>query len=137
MLFYNLAGYEYYPEDRVKYQIKDIQGITSRLGVEAVKAIGGISANEILKTVQQPCREPYWKLRYKGACQDVFFLTNYDKLEGLVGVMNELAEKAGYPTSDMGIYIQPVVQGTSCHCEFNLFYDHFRQVEYIISAWIC
>jgi FAD/FMN-containing dehydrogenase len=23
----------------------------------------------------------------------------------------------------MGIYLQPVVQGTSCHCEFNLFYD--------------
>jgi hypothetical protein len=23
----------------------------------------------------------------------------------------------------MGIYIQPVVQGTGCHCEFTLFYD--------------
>jgi FAD/FMN-containing dehydrogenase len=37
--------------------------------------------------------------------------------------MNELADKYGYPASDMGVYIQPVVQGTSCHCEFNLFYD--------------
>jgi hypothetical protein len=37
--------------------------------------------------------------------------------------MNELAEKAGYPASDMGIYVQPIVQGTGCHCEFNLFYD--------------
>jgi FAD/FMN-containing dehydrogenase len=23
----------------------------------------------------------------------------------------------------MGIYIQPVVQGVSCHCEFNLFFE--------------
>ena len=37
--------------------------------------------------------------------------------------MNEFAEKAGYPVSDMGVYIQPIVQGTGCHCEFNLFYD--------------
>ncbi len=37
--------------------------------------------------------------------------------------MNELADKCGYPASDVGIYIQPIVQGTNCHCEFNLFYD--------------
>ena len=37
--------------------------------------------------------------------------------------MNDLAEKAGYPASDVGVYIQPIVQGTGYHCEFNLFYD--------------
>jgi hypothetical protein len=123
VLFYNLAGYDYYPEDRVSYQKKDVSGITQRLELEPAKAVGGISANEILKTVQKPSDEPHWKLRYKGASEDVFFLTIYDKLEGQIKVMNDLAEKAGYPTSDMGVYIQPVVQGTSVHCEFNLFYD--------------
>jgi FAD/FMN-containing dehydrogenase len=123
VVFFNIAGYDYYPEDRVSYQIKDILSITQRLGLEAVKAIGGVSANEVLKAVQQPSGEPYWKLRYKGACEDIFFLTIYDKLESLIGVMNDLADKAGYPTSDIGIYIQPVVQGTSVHCEFNLFCD--------------
>ena len=37
--------------------------------------------------------------------------------------MNNLAEKAGYPATDIGVYTQPIVQGTSCHCEFDLFYD--------------
>ena len=122
-LFYTVAGYEYFPEERVSSYIKDITDITQRLGVEAVKAAGGISANEILKAVQKPSGEPYWKLRHKGACQDIFYLTLYDKLEGQIGVMNDLAEKAGYPASDVGVYIQPIVQGTSYHCEFNLFYD--------------
>ena len=27
------------------------------------------------------------------------------------------------PVSDRGAYVQPTVQGTSTHCEFNLFYD--------------
>jgi FAD/FMN-containing dehydrogenase len=123
VLFYNLAGYDYYPEDRVGYQIKDILGITRQIGVEAGRAIGGVSANKILKAVQKPSDEPYWKLRNKGACEDIFFLTINDKLEGQIGAMYDLAEKAGYPVSDMGVYIQPIVQGTSVHCEFNLFYD--------------
>jgi FAD/FMN-containing dehydrogenase len=123
ILFYNLAGYEYFPEDRVSYQVNDISNITRRLGVESVRAFGAVSANEILKAVQQPCAEPYWKLRHKGASQDVCFLTIHDKLQGLVDAMSDLADKAGYPSSDMGIYVQPIVQGTSYHCEFNLFYD--------------
>jgi FAD/FMN-containing dehydrogenase len=37
--------------------------------------------------------------------------------------MRNASEKFDYPSCDLGIYIQPMVQGTSCHCEFNLFYD--------------
>jgi len=122
-LFFTLAGYEYLPEERVDAYKKDILDITQRLGLEAKKAAGTISANEILKTVQQPSGEPYWKLRYKGACQDVFFLTIHDKLEGQIDAMTALAKNAGYASSDLGMYIQPIVQGTGYHCEFNLFYD--------------
>jgi len=122
-LFYTVAGYEYFPEERVSSQIKDITDITQRLGIGAAKSGGGVSANEILKAAQQPCEELYWKLRPKGACQDVFYLTTLEKIQGQIEAMNDLAEKAGYPTSHIGVYIQPVVQGTSYHCEFNLSYD--------------
>ncbi len=123
ILFYTVAGYEYLPEERVGSHVKDITGLTQRLGVEAVKAAGAVSANEILKAVQKPSGEPYWKLRRKGACHEVFFLTINDKLEGQIAAMNDLADKAGYSASDMGVYIQPIVQGTGCHCEFTFFYD--------------
>jgi FAD/FMN-containing dehydrogenase len=128
-LFYNLAGYEFFPEERISAYIKEINDLTQRLRMEAVKTVGAVSANEILKVVQQPSGEPYWKLRHKGACQDIFFLTIYDKLEGQIGVMNHLADKAGYGASNLGIYIQPVVQGTSCHCEFNLFFNSGNPIE--------
>ncbi|MBN1190802.1 MAG: FAD-binding oxidoreductase [Dehalococcoidales bacterium] len=123
MVFYNLAGYDYYPEARIEYQKKDILGINRELGLEAVKAAAGISANAILKAVQQTSAEPYWKLGRKGACEDIFFLTIYDRLKDLIKVMYEIADNNNYPVSDLGVYIQPLVQGTSCHCEFNLFYD--------------
>ena len=37
--------------------------------------------------------------------------------------MYSVAEKQGYPTSDIGVYVQPIHQGASCHCEFSLPYD--------------
>jgi FAD/FMN-containing dehydrogenase len=123
ILFYTVAGYEYLPEERVGSYIKDITDLNQRLGVEAMRAAGAISANEILKAVQNPSGEPYWKLRCKGACQDIFFLTINAKLEDQINTMDDLADKAGYSTSEIGVYIQPIVQGTGCHCEFNLFYD--------------
>jgi FAD/FMN-containing dehydrogenase len=122
-LFYTVAGYEYYPEERIATRVGDITAMTQRLGIEAVKSVGGLSANDIRKTVQQPAADPYWKLRQKGACEDLFFLTIDDKIIDQIGAMNDAADKAGYPVSEMGVYLQPVVQGTGCHVEFNLFYD--------------
>jgi FAD/FMN-containing dehydrogenase len=129
VLFFNLAGYNYFPQDRVNSQLKGISALTKRIGLEAVRAVGRVSAAEMLKMVQQPSDEPYWKSRYKGACHDIFFITTYDKLEVQNEVMDELANEFGFPASDMGIYLQPIVQGANCHCEFNLFFDHKNQSE--------
>ena len=91
--------------------------------MEAVKATAGISAGDILRTVQKPSEDPYWKLRARGACQDVFFTTIHDRLPGQIDMMTALTEKGGYASANLGMYIQPIVQGTGYHCEFNLFYS--------------
>jgi len=131
VLFFVLAGYHYFPEERVAYQTEDMRGVAQRLGLEPVKRIGPLSAADVLRTARKPSIEPYWKLRPAGACEDVFFLATRDKLPELVETMFSTAIEAGYPTSDLGTYLQPVVQGTSFHCEFNLFYnpDDQRAVE--------
>ena len=127
VLFFNIAGYEYLPEKRVNYLIKDMTDIAQRTGVEPAGGMGRISALELLKLVQRPSREPYWKLRYQGTCHDIFFITINDKLPGLISAMYDMADETGYPASDMGVYLQPIVQGVNCHCEFNLFYDPKNQ----------
>ena len=123
VLFFNIAGYQYLPEKRVSYLAKDMTDIAQRVGLEPAGAVGRVPAPELLKAVQRPSKEPYWKLRYRGGCQDIFFITINDKLPGLVATMNDMADEAGYAASEMGVYIQPIVQGVNCHCEFNLFYD--------------
>jgi FAD/FMN-containing dehydrogenase len=123
LLFFCLAGCEYFPEERVEYQEKEMVEAAKRLGLEPVSAMSGVSANELSRVLGKPAAEPYWKLRNKGAFQDIFFLTTLDRVPEFVEVMYDIAEQYGYPSSDMGIYVQPMVQGTSCHLEFNLFYD--------------
>jgi hypothetical protein len=123
VLFYNLAAYEYLPEERISGQAQDVAEIAQRIGIEPLKAIGKVSSSDLLNTVQHFSGEPYWKLRYKGACHDIFFLTIYDKLPELLAIMFDTAAAAGYPETDLGIYVQPLVQGSNLHCEFNLFYD--------------
>ncbi len=123
VLFYNLAGYDYMPEERIASYIEDIKELAQKAGVESGHSIGSVSAFELLKAVQGPSPEPYWKLRAKGACHDIFFISNFQKVGGLIDTMYDAADKAGYPASELGIYVQPIVQGANFHCEFNLFYD--------------
>jgi FAD/FMN-containing dehydrogenase len=37
---------------------------------------------------------------------------------------------------NLGVYIQPLVQGTSCHCEFNLYHDPVKQNELDKTQWM-
>jgi FAD/FMN-containing dehydrogenase len=129
ILFFSISGVKYFPEEELNYQKEAVANIAKSLKIELLKAIGRVSAYELIKVLHRPSEEPYWKLRDRGSCYDVFFLTTHDKLPELVSVMNGIAEKCDYPTSNMGIYIQPIVQGVSCHCEFNLFFEPGNSIE--------
>jgi FAD/FMN-containing dehydrogenase len=123
MLLIGIAGRDTLPEERVDYQEKDISDMAQRYGLQLVPAVPGASGSEVLQSILNPSPEPYWKLRYKGSCQDIFFLNTLEKAPEFIKAMYTVAESQGYPTSEIGIYIQPVHQGASCHCEFNLFFD--------------
>jgi FAD/FMN-containing dehydrogenase len=123
ILFYNLAGYEYFPEERISAHEKDAGKIAQGANLEPARSAGKVSAFDLLKAARAPSPEPYWKLRYKGACQDVFFIANFQSVGETITGMYQAADDSGYPVTDLGIYIQPLVQGCNYHVEFNLFYD--------------
>ena len=123
VLFFNMAAYNYFPEERMKGQTQDMIRNLQRIGLEPVKSLGRLASDTFLKMAQQPSEDPYWKLRQKGACEDIFFITIYKDLDNLIKTMYETADSVGFPAANIGIYSQPVVQGVNCHCEFNLFYN--------------
>ena len=115
-----IAGRDILPRERVESQEKDIRDIAQQFGLQLLPAISGAQDGEVLSAVLNPSREPHWKTRYKGGCQDIFFVTTLEKTPEFVKTVYSLAEALNYPSSDIGVYLQPVHQGASCHCEFNL-----------------
>ncbi len=118
-----IAGRSILPRERVEYQEKDIAEIAQQFALKFVPAVPGASNVEVLKAVLSPSKEPYWRLAYKGGCQDILFITTLDKTPEFVSTIHSVAEANGYPTSDIGTYIQPLHQGANCHCEFTLPFD--------------
>ncbi len=123
VLFFNLGAYKYFPDLRMDGLVHDTGDLVQRLSLETAQNVGGIAAGEFLQAIRRPSDEPYWKLRRAGGVQDIFFVTTYAKIPGQIKVMSEAAQAAGYAPGKMGVYLQPIVQGTNCHVEFNLFYD--------------
>ena len=120
-LVVSFEGYGELPEEKVQYQEADFRGMARSCQLEPVTTIPGGSAEDISVLLSLPSDEPYWKLRYKGGCYDIFFLTTFDKTPEFVSAASALVQSHQHPVEHMGVYIQPMVQGSSCHCEFNLY----------------
>jgi FAD/FMN-containing dehydrogenase len=129
VIIVGVAGRDRLPRERVEFQEKDIKSIAKQCGLKAVLEIPGASDGQVLEKILNPSRDPYWKLGYKGRCQDIFFMTTLNRTPEFVTTMYSLAEAQSYPRSDIGIYLQPQHQGVSCHCEFSLPYDPDDQEE--------
>ncbi|MCX5868629.1 MAG: FAD-binding oxidoreductase [Proteobacteria bacterium] len=120
ILIFVVAGYDRFPEERVDYQTNDIMALARKHGVQPVTGLPGVDGGKLLRAISGPSAEPYWKLRPRGNCADIFFLTTLDRTPGFIKVMSEVLEKTGFPASDLGVYLQPIQQGRSCHLEFSL-----------------
>jgi len=117
-----VSGYEYFPEDRVAYQKKDLSNLGKQFGLEIRPSIPGGRTGDFIKNLEDP-EEPYWKLRVKGGCSDIFFVTTLDQTSKFVKIMYDICAEHRYDINNLGVYIQPIQQGRNCHCEFNLTYD--------------
>jgi len=125
----DICGGHILADERLAAQEDDIRDLARQYGLEMVSSLQGIEGEEMLEVILRSSPEPYWKLRYKGGSQEIFFLTTLDKTPGFVSTMISTAKENQYPVADIGVYLQPVQQGTGCHCEFILPFDRENQDE--------
>lgn len=123
VMLIGVAGRALFAEEKVAVMEQDLQDYAQRFGLEIVNGLPGATSRQILKTMLSPSPEPYWKMKYKGGFQDIFFLTPLDQAPRFTQTMMTAAEAVNYPPTDIGVYIQPQHQGAVYHCEFNLPYD--------------
>ena len=123
ILFASFEGYGILPEEKAACEEEDFMEIAHSYDLKPSASIADVNAEELSALLPHPSSEPYWKNRFKGAFQDLFFLTTLDKCADFMAVINKMTGKYNFTSENIGIYIQPIVQGTGCHCEFNLYYD--------------
>ncbi|MFW9900889.1 MAG: FAD-binding oxidoreductase [Candidatus Thorarchaeota archaeon] len=121
-LIFVLSGRNKLADDKISYQEGDIQKIIEELKLENLKKVSPITESEIIYFLSESTSYP-WRKRLKGSFQDIFFITSFERVPEFTNIVkNEISE-------DLGIYFQAINQGTSYHCEFDLFYNPDNEVE--------
>jgi FAD/FMN-containing dehydrogenase len=115
-LFVNVAGYERYPEEEVAWKEAHLKELASQDKLVLRDAVSGFSATSLLKILERTSDKDR-RLRYKDSCQVLPFSTILDKMTELTLCLTRIAEDYAYPSTDLSIYIQPIIQGCQCDCE--------------------
>ncbi len=125
-----IAGYRRRPEERIAIQEKYLIDICRDLGLQPSLSLPGAEGKEdhVFRLLSTPWTgTPHWKLWRKGSCRDLFFLSPLSRAPQFVDIMEGMVLRGRYPPDNVGCYIQPMVQGRGCHCEFTLPCDESDQ----------
>ncbi|MGD1108594.1 MAG: FAD-binding oxidoreductase [Terracidiphilus sp.] len=118
-----LAGAGHFPSERVEVQRLDLGRLAQKCGLTLQNSLASNGAAELEKAFESDSGDTYYKLKYKGGCREVFFLTTLDKAPQFVSNVFAIAERNRYDVTEIGVYIQPQHQGVSQHVEFSFPYD--------------
>lgn len=124
-----LSGTIRRPEERIEFEEETLIEIKKAEfpDMEILSSLPGVPGLERMlpDMLRQPWKEEttYWKFCYKGASQDLFFITTLDKAAESVKAVEKVAGKYGYDINDFGKYLQPIEYGAGCFCEFEFYYD--------------
>ena len=116
ILITNITGREQFAQDRIDYIIADLNDILDNFNIELLEKLGKIENQDIDNILHGTCEKP-WQLSYKGGFQDIFYITTLEQTLDHYKMVKDLTNL------EVGVYIQPIMQGCAVHCEFNLFYD--------------
>ncbi|NVM30846.1 MAG: FAD-binding oxidoreductase [Candidatus Helarchaeota archaeon] len=120
-----LEGLKRFAKDKIESQEKALLELAKELPFEIAPVLAGFPDIErkLIKLLRNPWPKDkeYWKNRFKGSSHDIFFYTTLNRVQEFIDIMNKTADRNGYPTNEIGVYVQPLERGRVCHCEFNLF----------------
>jgi hypothetical protein len=124
-----VSGLKHRPEEKIGYEMDKLNEILKNEFPDIVFAdtLPGITAldKKLLPMLRKPWPKniTYWKNRYKGACQSLFFIAKPENAPLFIEIINEVAVNFDYPIDDIGCYIQPIEHNRACYMEFDFFYD--------------
>ena len=127
-----LSGFKRRPLEKIQYEEKALEAITSELLLSITEKIP--KAMGIEKEIPGLLRNPwegssYWKSSDNLQYKDLFFITTLNRIKSFFKVLEHVFPKYEYPMADAGFYVQPIEHGRACHFEVNFYYDRKQRSE--------
>jgi FAD/FMN-containing dehydrogenase len=130
-----ISGMARRPEEKLAYEQNMLKDIIKNEFTEIqldnnLPGFPGLG-KKLLTRLRQPWpkNKPYWKNRYLGGCQSIFFITRPGLAAQFVDIMEAVAAEYGYPVDDIGGYIQPIEHNRACQVQFDIFYNPDSEVD--------
>jgi FAD/FMN-containing dehydrogenase len=126
ILMLSLAGLHRLPAEKIEYEEEAVREVASELHIDVFPTVSNIPGlgKKISSMVRKPwLKDGYWKFRYKGSCHDIFFHTTLNRVAEFTQAVNEVSAKHGYPTKEIGFYLQPIEYGRACFCQYGFHCD--------------
>jgi len=124
-----VSGLQRRPDEKIAYEVKllneviknEFRNLTLSEALPGFPGLGG----KMLSLLRNPWPShlTYWKNRWQGASQSLFFIARPEMSPLYVDIVETIAPRYGYPVEDIGSYIQPMEHNRACQVEFTFFYD--------------
>lgn len=128
-LICRICGFDRYPEKRIEIYEGYLKDYCTKFDVSPKSAPFGDEAlaSKIDKMLWD-CdrRETYWKMR-RGDVREILFLTPPSKAPALTAALKNAV--SAHPEKDVGITLQPQVQGRAFRIECDLFCENAAEIE--------
>ncbi len=132
-LILGVSGHGTIADEELEYRLGDIKDIARETNVKLEENLKDVKSTEIESLLNRASEVPYWKVRVKGECREVMFTTTLDRVQEFYDTFQQVAEDVGFPSDQIGAYVQPMVQGTNTHVGFDLYFRLDEDTEAAIS----
>lgn len=119
-LYVNVTAPDFLPEQGLQWQLADLEAFVNKLPVTLMTEAHPDLLSSLELRLKEPPETFYKDIPY-GTHTDIFCLAQFSKVGELVAAAESIL--ARNPEVSFGLYLQPTIQGTSCHIDVSLFHD--------------
>lgn len=128
ILFASVAAGKHATQEKMAWQLADLQHCASSHGVTLGEELAGCKAMDLSRRLREA--DPVsFRDRPLGAHRELFFLQQLDRAGSFLPIVQACLAQADLGSAPLGVYIQPMSQGVNCHVEFTLPYDPRKTIE--------
>lgn len=121
-LILGVSGHGALADEELENRLGDINDLANEMNIKLEQNLTNVKSSKIEFLLNRPGEAPYWKYQAKGECQEVRFTTMLDRVQEFYDMFQQVAKDVGFPSNQIGAYVQPMAQGTNVHIGFDLYF---------------